>query len=422
MSDFEPWVTYGDRVKLSIAAVGRFAFSPDDAHLAWTTHDEAREVTVTEVATGRTVAWFNGASVCALHWASGETLRVLRRKGADATLHAHAIPDGGELARVDLPAVGAMRVTLDASADGRTALVGNAARSDWLLSRHAQRRYLVRGELGEEVSPIDPFVLTDPDARARPRSARYALSPDGDAVAVVYGATLGTSRSSPRARLPAADAATAFLDLRTRTASARAIAEAADPRCVRWVSPSGVLVAYVDDADRTALYRVDAAGEAFLIARLEASLRGDEPMEVHPDRTRVLLRAERVSEGRRLRQRSLAMVLPLPAERGPPVQAEVVELGSATRSSSAPSSGGACWDRGGRLLTLTQVGSREAHVARRETAKAAPSAVVQFALIGAEPHDLALAVSPRGTRALATWRTLDRGEADPVTRMALIAL
>ena len=58
-------------------------------------------------------------AVCALHWSSPETLRVLRQTGVDATMHAHAVPDGGEVATVALPSIG-QGATFSASRSGAT--------------------------------------------------------------------------------------------------------------------------------------------------------------------------------------------------------------------------------------------------------------------------------------------------------------
>ncbi len=411
MADFVPWVSPDVSVRMLTPATGAFAFSPDDARLAWVEGDGA--VRVTELDSSRTVATLDGDRVSALEWTSPETLRVLRRAGGDATLHVHALPDGGELARVALPGVGVRPLSIASSVGGRAALVGRESWG-WPPSRQPEVTWLVRGELGESVTRFDPYALAEAGLRERIHVIRCAMNPDGGALAVASGAAGPGAGNAARV---------AFVDVATGSSTAHALPERADPTVVSWVSPSRVLVASLDAKDLTVIETIDALGERVEVARLAPleMTHYDAPLDLHPDRGRFVIEIERLRERRG--DAILAAVLRIPEPGAPPVKRELILL-SESSSGDRPTrrGGGACWDAAGRLIVLTHPRPGEARLTRRDHASSSPHTLAHFALTGERPHELSLHPSPRRTRAAAAWLTLDRGPAERVRRLALIEL
>lgn len=405
-SDASIWAPASDRGRALVPEVGAWVIAPDERWFAWAA-PSSREVQVTDLTSMRTLLSLSGEVVAALHAPSHDTLWVLRRKGPDATLHVHAVPDGGEVSRVALPNVGVWNVTIQASIDGRTAVIGKPVRGTF-NGRMVSANYLLRGEGLEEVTPLDPFTLLG--GNVRELSAQYVLDPDGRSLAIAH-ATLGGT--NPRTRV-------SLLELASRRVTEVATVEDPVPRHVHWISSSRVLLVANAEHQRTSLYAVDVERGATRFAQLSAldHLRFERGVAVHPDRDRALLVVERARDRNGSSTRSVAMVCSL-AGSSPPA---LLGLASDKGPIGTARYGGACWDRAGRLLTATSPTPREAHIALRDSVSEAPRAVAHIPLHGASPHLLALSLSPRGALAVVTWSTLDRGVAEAVRRLALIIL
>lgn len=406
-SDASSWAPAGDRGRALIPAVGAWTLAPDDGWIAWTEAAASREIHVTDLSSMRTALTLSGVGLAALHAPSPDTLWVVRRKGQDATLHVHAVPDGGEVSRVSLPNLGVWNVVIQASFDGRTAMIGKAVRGTF-DGRMVSTNYLLRGDGLEEVTPLDPFALLG--ANARELSAQYVLDPDGRSLAIAHAALVG---ANPRTHV-------SLLELASRRVTQVAIVEAPVPRHLHWISSSRVLLVANAEHQRTSLFSVDVEQGATRFAQLSAldHIRFERGVAVHPDRDRALLVVERARDRNGSSTRSVAMVCSL-AGSSPPA---LLGLASDKGPVGTARYGGACWDRAGRLLTATSPTPREAHIALRDSVSEAPRAVTHIPLHGASPHLLALSLSPRGALAVVTWNTLDRGEAEAVRRLALVIL
>lgn len=419
MSDVGHWVASGERVRSLIPSVHTWAVSPDDAWIAWTERQREREVHVTELSSWRTVATLAGAPVVALRWTSPSTLLALRSAQRHATLHAYAIPDGGELSRSTLSDVGAQGVEIDASTDGRAMLIGALTRNGWLGAREAVREvYLVRGELGDDVARIDPFDVAGPRSALPGWQGRCALSPDGHGIAVA----LSPAKPPSGASSSASDASMTFVSFATRSVKTHPLAERGDPTHLLWVSPTSVIAAFLDDQWSTGLHRVTEDGAGSLVTRLDRNdrLRAGPSIKLHPDRARMLTVVERATDRQRTNVRSVAMVLGLSTDGT--AQTEILGLSRDRNLWSRDHSGGACWDGDGRLLTLTLPRAGELNLARRDAVRAPSHNLAQFALPGAWPHALSLSVSPRATLALAAWRVSINDVADTAKRIAIVSL
>ncbi len=419
MSDVGHWVVSGERVRSLIPSVHTWAVSPDDAWIAWTERQREREVHVTELSSWRTVTSLPGAPILALRWTSPSTLIALRSAQRHATLHAYAIPDGGELSRATLSDVGFQGGEIDASADGRTMLIGALTRNGWLGAREAVREvYLVRGELCDDVARIDPFDVAGPRSALPGWLGRCALSPDGHGIAVA----LSPAKPAAGAPTSAGEASMTFISLTTRAVRAHALREAGNPTHLLWVSPTSVVAAFVDDQWSTGLHRIDEEGACSLVTRLDRNdrLRTGPSLKLHPDRARMLTIVERAADRQRTNVRCLAMVVGLST--GGAAQSEILGLSRERNLSLRDRSGGACWDTEGRLLTLTQPRAGEAHLARRDVVLTPPHNLAQFAIPGETPHALSLSVSPRASLALAAWRVGVNDVGDTAKRIAIVSL
>ncbi|MFO0648191.1 MAG: hypothetical protein U0326_18275 [Polyangiales bacterium] len=419
MSDVGHWVESGERVRSLIPSVHMWALSPDDAWIAWTERQREREVHVTELSSWRTVTTLAGGSVVALRWTSPSTLIALRSAQRHATLHAYAIPDGGELSRSTLADVGFQGGEIDASADGRAMLIGALTRNGWLGAREAVREvYLVRGEFCDDVARIDPFDVAGPRSALPGWQGRCALSPDGHGIAVA----LSPAKPASGASSNEAEATMTFISLTTRAVRSYALLEAGNPTHLLWVSPTSVVAAFLDDQWSTGLHRVDEEGARALVTRLGRNerLRAGPSLKLHPDRARMLAVVERATDRQRMNVRSVAMVVGLPL--GGAAQSEILGLSRDRGPSWRDRSGGACWDGEGRLLTLTQPRANEAQVSRRDAVLTPPHTLAQFAFPGETPHALSLSVSPRASLALAAWRVGLNDVGDTAKRIAIVSL
>lgn len=398
--DEVPWVAPRDGVRSLVPAVGALAFAPDEAHLAWVDGLDLGAVHVTELASSRTVLSLRGARAVALDWSAPDALRVLRRTGADATLHVHAVPDGGELARAALPRVGVWPVSIEAPVDGPVSYVGPTAWEPSLTAQPDLRAWLVRHD--GAATRFDPYALLGARKRAAAPTARCAMSPDGATLAVVFAPREG-------------DGLAAFVDLSSGVARQVALGDGGAPTHLRWVGPSRVFVARVDALSRATLFTVDPSGPAILRGTLPANhaLRPG-LVDLHPDRDALLLPTERRRFLTGADARTLAVALALDGPATAPAAFELSRL--------RPASGGACWDARGRLLTLTHPRLREAHLARRESLAGEPHVLLHLPLPGEQPEELALTPSPRRTVAAVTWFTSERGPAERARRLTLIAL
>ncbi len=394
------WVAPRDGVRSLVPAVGALAFAPDESHLAWVDGLDLGAVHVTELTSSRTVLSLRGARAVALDWSAPDALRVLRRAGADATLHVHAVPDGGELARIALPKVGVWPVSIEAPVEGRVSYVGPTAWEPSLTAQPDLRAWLVRDD--GTATRFDPYALLGARERSAAPRARCAMSPDGATLAVAFGPREGNG-------------AVAFVDLASGVARRVALGDGGTPTHLRWVGPSRVFVARVDALSRTAMHTVDPSGPGELRGTLAANhaLRPG-CIDLHPDRHTLLLPTERRRFLTGTDARTLVEALALD---GPTTTRAAFEL-----SRARPPSGGACWDARGRLLTLTHPRLREAHLARRESLAGEPHVLLHLPLPGEQPEELAMTLSPRRATAAVTWFTSERGPAERARRLTLLTL
>jgi hypothetical protein len=419
MSDVGHWVERGARVRSLVPEVHAWAVSPDDAWIAWTEHRRDHVVHVTEISSWRTVVTLPGAPTAALRWTSPSTLVTLRRAHRNATLHAYAIPDGGEVAQSLLADVGTQRGEIDASADGGVMLIGALTRDGWLDGRASSRSiYLVRGELCDDVSRVDPFDLALSGSASLDHQGRCALSPDGRAIAVVRSAP----KPSAGDTIDVGPSSVSFLSLATGAIRTYAVRDAGTPTHLVWASPTSVVAAFLDERWGTVLYRLHEVGGRDLVTRFDRNdrIRPEASLDLHPDRGRVLVTVERATDRERSNVRSVALVVGLSTDGT--AQTETLGLGRDRGPSSRDRSGGACWDAKGRLLTLTHPRPGEGLLARRDAVLVPPENLAEVPLDGASPQALSLAVSPRASLALASWRAPLNDVGDTAKRLAIVSL
>ena len=390
-----------------------FAFSPDDALLAWCEGPEGRAVHVTELATMRTVTTLDGATVRALHWSSPETLRVLRQTGVDATMHAHAIPDGGEVATVALPRIGYWPM-FSASHDGHVALVSR----EWWRWDHTERAsvnaWILRGEAGDVVEHVDPFARVKPRGFAPSGNARYAMSPDGARLAIVLD-TL-TERTRPAA-LPSR---VFFIALQSGEVDTHALSTDDHAELLRWVAPSRILVVFKVYGRPGSMLLIDDAGREREAARWsspDAFCEGE--LALHPERDRVAFMLHRRAWGEFLCD---AATVALPGREG----ASPIERIQLSSQEWLPDEkhlyGGVAWNAHGELLTLSVEAPDEAVLSRHDATERRVREVARFTLTGGRPHRLTLTTSPCGTRALARWNSDDTPVGEGFRHVAHIGL
>jgi hypothetical protein len=388
-----PWVKVGERLQMLTPAVGCFAFSPSERYLAWVEGPDMRAVQVSELPSMRTVCTLDGSDFFALSWVDDEVLRVVRGDGDRVVVSRHAVPDGGPLGAVSVPRDG-LTTSVQCSADGRAVLLRSLS---YARPGDAPRAFLVGGagdDDGAAIPLLHPRVAL-PRARTATR-IDCVQSPDGRLVAVLqqteqsaalWFAAPGAPPSTPN---PFSGSYVQLL-------------------C--WVSPSSVL-AVRHQAGSGEFVVVDRAGAISHVATIPAASAIEGSLDLHPDRDQVLLCARVDSHGR---YRTLALRVGL--NNAAP---DAIPLSEPRAPDGATRDGGACWDRDGGIVTLTQSPRGVANLMRRPTAVAAGVRLAHFRLIGERPVDLALTASPRREHFIAAWRCFDRGPADPVRRLALV--
>lgn len=407
MSEPSPWEKVDHRVHALLPPVGHWAFSPSEQYLAWSEGLDLRAVYITELPSMRTVCTIEGAGALALSWADDETLRVVRGERDRVVVSRHAIPDGGPIGEVSVPRDG-LSTTVQTSADGRVVLVRSVS---YARLGDAPRGFLV-GAAGED--DVDTLALRHPrvvvDRHRRGAPVDCALSPDGRVVAVLH----------QQLRSPW-DATLCFASHRAPLSALTPFPDG-NARLLGWVSPTRVLVQH-----ERALLAVERDGDFSRPIKIPEAAAVEGSLDLHPERDQVLLCARVVGDGR---YRTLALRARLDGS-----SPEVTPLSEGRAlDDGGVRDGGACWDRDGTVLTLTQSPPGVATLARRPAASSAlarlarfklfgepPVRLAHFKLIGERPVDLALAPSPRRERFALTWRAFDRGPADPVRRLALFA-
>lgn len=400
-ADASLWAPLDDRVRRLRAPVGELAFSPDETYLAWSDGSAPGLVRVTELSSSRTVASFTGAPVSALHWASTETLRVVRHTAPDATLTLHAVPDSGTLATFALPGVGPWPPALDASADGTIALLGRAT----MLTAAPSVLWIVGGPHADEVMRVDPFERVAIALRERWRTARWALNPDGTSLAFALG-----SARSPGEAGPSAAPHVVVTDLHARATTVRAIADEGDPTLLRWTAPTRLIAALLDPSGATLVHAIETHGSQSRGARLAPSqlLRGDAAVDVHPERDRLLLAVLCRSNGLTRPREAVVTVRLEPTDT--PASPRLVTL---TRDDGlddlAPSTlaGAACWSASGDILAIAHPESDAVPRSANEAVTPAHE-LARVALTGSRPHRFALHPSARHRFLAATWCSFER--------------
>lgn len=398
MRERSPWVKVDDHVHLLTPAVECHAFSPSERYLAWT---GAGAVHVTELDSLRTVCTLPLRGVFSLSWIGDEVLRVAREViqhqiAVSLVLSRHGLPDGGTLGTTSTERFmvsGAPKYPhLQTSLDGRVAL----ARVAYGRDDSFPHTWLV-GAAGDD--DIARLALTEPPDVPVPAEA--SLGPDGHIVAILQHAsyvgpaairfTTTRGASSQTARLPPGYF-----------------------RLIGWVSPTHVLILGFREEEPTTLLLVGRDGSH---TDLGASpFEGlDGPFDLRPERDQILVRWSHSSGRERLR----TFALRVPLDGSAP---EAVPLSGWRALETARRDGGACWDRDGALLTLTQSPPGVANLARRDASGAPARRLMQFSLSGDHPYDLDLAASPRRTRFVATWMTGPAGSDSSVRRLALLTV
>jgi len=396
--EYCPWVKIDYRVHVLTPAVGAFAFSLSERYLAWVEGPDMRAVQVTELPSMRTVCTLEGADFLALSWADDETLRVVRSERERVVVSRHAVPDGGALGTVSLPRDG-LTTTVQTSADGRVTLIRSVS---YVRSGDAPRAFLVGAAGDDDVAPLallHPRIETARDRRAAPIDC--VQSPDGRVVAVLH------QQSGPPW-----NASLWFAAPHARPSPPTPFSEGY-ARLLGWVSPSRVIVLH-RLAGGDALVVVDRDGTSSRATMISAASPIDGSLDLHPERDQVLLCVRVDGNGR---YRTLALRARLD---GSTPEAITLSEGRVLGDGGVRD-GGACWDRDGAILSLTQSPPGVANLTRRPAVTATGARLAHFKLIGERPVDLALAPSPRRERFVMTWKCFDRGPADPVRRMALFA-
>ncbi|MFO0609690.1 MAG: hypothetical protein U0324_41415 [Polyangiales bacterium] len=400
MSEYCPWVKVDYRVHALTPAVGVWAFSPSERYFAWVEGPDQRAVHVTELPSLRTVCELRGQDFLALSWCDEETLRVVRGERDKIVASRHAVPDGGGLGAVTVPRDG-LTTSVQASADGRVVLIRATT-----LARagDAPRAFLVGAAGDDDVTTV---TLAHPHVEV-PRHARVTsidctLSPDGRVVAALHQHSRSLWNASLWFAAPHAPPSTP-----TPFTSGNA-------RVLGWVSPSRVLLSgEAAEGDELAAMLVERDGFFHCAPALATGSPLAGSFDLHPQRDRFLLGARRVRGGR---YQTLAL-----CARVGDTRAEAITLSDGRAvGDGGLFDGGACWGRDGAIVTFTQSPPGVANLTRRESMRGPGHRLAHFKLIGERPVDLALTASPHRERFLMTWRSFDRGPADPVRRLALYA-
>ncbi len=385
-----PWVKVGERLQMLTPAVGCFAFSPSERYLAWVEGPDMRAVQVSELPSMRTVCTLAGSDFFALSWVGDEVLRVVRADRDRIVVTRHAVPDGGALGVAAVPR-DSLTMQAQSSADGRVVLIRQA---HFRQSQRTSRAFLVGARSDDavtELSLLDPRMPSGPDARAQ---VDCALAPDGHRVGIVFH---GAPRADPRVSFVTGGG----------DRVAEVPLERGDVQVIGWVSPTALLL-HVG----TALVRAELDGTSALVTPVPALTSLDD-FDLHPERGQILHCVRSIESGR---HRTLALRVGLT-----PSAPDFISLSEARAPDGATRDGGACWDRDGGIVTLTQSPRGVANLMRRPTAVSASVRLAHFKLIGEHPVDLALTASPRRDHFIAAWRCFDRGPADPVRRLALVS-
>lgn len=387
--DDSPWRRLDGGVAALGEAVGCFAFSPADRYLAWADRATSTRVHITELDSLRGVCSIDAPGAFSLAWQGEEALRVVRLDGGALVFADHAVPDGGEVHRLALPARGA--VAVEHAVDGRAALV---TPSRIAYGRHNALRWV--GAHGAD-DVLDAGFLDlwgEPRRRLGYPGMCASLSPDGSLLA-----------------LGAGDGAAASGEVRFVTRGGERVGgveTTGAPAGLAWASGAR-LIATLREPERTALVAVDRAGgcarlmdlaRGFVVASVEAS----------PDRERALVVG------------SVEIVGGIRVAAAAVVRLDGGDVASVSLSGRvAPRAGGplgaACWGPDGEVVTLTHDAARVATLSRHASTDAEPMPFARFVVGGGGLRDDALTASRTRRWVAATWWAHDT---DGVTTRRLV--
>lgn len=393
-----------------------WAWSPDDAHLAFADARDLASATSTlrcVDATGRSVLSVPGRVVLGLAWLSPEMLLVVRAQDFGARAIVHAVPDGGVLGSVALPDLRTHRARITVPAlHGGAAPVALVTPWRW----HGGDRQRVRRVTGSVLgtSPLEVLREFDPDTwsvvprapHARPHVA--ALSPDGDAIAAWIG---DVSREGVTGL---ADGTFARYDWRADKvqrvcAAGRDVDEMLPCDAVRWALRTAHtgrdLLARGDvavvDASRAAV-RYDSAREDDPL-RLPGWVGPDASIDLHSDRARLLVAgrtsAPDTAPTARTRWKGALRVIDITADTPPDEAVAVVARVSLGFS--------AAWvDDGDAALVLAGRDAKNAHAAVWPSPTQRPSADQRgwlLPLFGRNARRARVTRSPAGAHFTVSW-------------------
>lgn len=357
---------------LTAQPVALFATSPDGRLVALLRRREAsadlvarERVYVHDRATGDVVFTLDGPDVVrALAWPSPSSLLVARdgRKRA-STLTLHEAPDGGEVARCELPNLSQHMPTLRFSADGRLALVTAPEAFDCKGADYEVAHVVALPSL-ERVADIDCAAIGRSLGLTLRARSQLAFHPDGHLVAAVELAN-GDERDVALVLIPVA-----------RPDGARIVAGGLRfPTSLFWLGPGELVLrvgAYTEGS--VVIASLDERFERATLRRVTADESPREPFAVHPDGDRVLVVAtersvapEEAASGDEWEGDGTQRIELLRCSTG-----EALDLGA--RYGWIDS---ACFARNGRYAVSVLDGGREARVVDLETLRRRDLAVAR---------------------------------------------
>lgn len=353
---------------LTAQPVALFATSPDGRLVALLPQRQAtadlvsrERVYVRDRATGDEVFTLDGPDVVrALAWASPTSLLVARDgRRRCSTITLHEAPDGGEVARCELPNLSQHMPTLRFSADGDIALVTAPEAFDCKGPEYEVAHVVALPSL-ERVADIDCAAIGRSLGLTLRARSQLALHPDGHLVAAVELAN-GDERDAALALIPAA-----------RPDEARIVARGLRfPTSLFWLGPNKLALRVGGHSEGTVV--VATLDERFERATLRSvdvdeapAPRPREPFAVHPDGDRALV----VTTGRPAEREAVANSDEWEGDSPQRVEilrcstGAVVDLGGRYGWVDA-----ACFALNGRYVVSVLDGGREARVIDLETAR-----------------------------------------------------